>query len=62
MNVPIVIGVVVFFAVVGSVVALWWWRIADRWAAEEEKRFKSRVRERPREVTIRKDGGRAEGG
>lgn len=61
MNVPIVIGVVVFFAVFGSAVALWWWRIADRWAAEEEKRFKGRARERPREVTIRRDGG-AEGG
>jgi hypothetical protein len=57
MDLPIVIGVVLFIAVAGSLVALWWWKIADRWAADEHKRFKTRPREGPREVTIKRDGG-----
>ena len=55
MDLPIVIGVVLFIAIAGSLVALWWWKLADRWADEEHRRFKKKPRHTPREVTIRKD-------
>ena len=50
---PIVIGVVAFIAVAGTAVALWWWKIADRWVEEEERRFKSRGgRKGPDEIIV----------
>ncbi len=52
----IAIPVILFIAVAGSFVALWWWKLADRWMEEEHKRFKTKPKTGPDEVVIRADG------
>ena len=52
----IAIPVILFIAVSGSLVALWWWKLADRWMAEEHKRWKTKPKPKQNEVIIRADG------
>ena len=52
----VMIGVIVLCVVIGVPGTLIWWRIADRWADDEHKRFKARPRDRagsaPAEPTV----------
>jgi cytochrome c biogenesis factor len=36
----IMIAVIVIVLVGGAIFTLWWWRLADKWANAENKRFK----------------------
>ena len=36
------IVIMVLVVVIGVPFTLWWWKIADRWASDEHKRFKPR--------------------
>lgn len=48
------IGTIAFFLVTGTVFTLYWWKVADKWADAEHKRF--RVKEDTRErVVVRPD-------
>lgn len=53
----IILGIVI---IIGAVPAtLWWWRIADRWADSEHKRFKPKEKSRdpnPGARVIHEDG------
>ncbi len=53
----VMIAVIVLILVGGTAFTLWWWRIADRWADSEHKRFK--VKQDPRERVVVK-GDQAE--
>ncbi len=46
----VMIAVIVLVLAGGIPFTLWWWRIADRWADAEHKRFK--VKEDPRERVV----------
>lgn len=48
-------------AVLGVPFLLWWWRDADKWLADEHKRFK--VKPDPRErVVVKTPGRKGDGG
>lgn len=50
-----VIGVIVLVVVGGTAFTLWWWRIADRWADSEHKRFAPKIDTREKVVVKRTD-------
>lgn len=61
MNALIVVLVLIF--AVGIPFTLWWWKMADRWADAEHKRFKPRGPAAPVErVVIRDPASGGEGG
>lgn len=45
----------VLIAVLGVPFTLWWWKIGDRWADEEHKRFKPKAALPPDRVVVRKN-------
>lgn len=54
--------VLILIFVVGVPFTLWWWKMADRWADTEHKRFKPRGPATPVEKVIIRDPGRDNGG
>jgi len=50
--------VMVLVVVIGVPFTLWWWRIADRWADAEHKRFKVKTDTRER-IVVRTPQSRA---
>lgn len=46
----IILSLAAFFTIVGIPFTLWWWRMADRWADEEKRRFKAKPDTRERVV------------
>lgn len=49
--------VMVLVVAIGIPFTLWWWRIADRWADTEHKRFKVKADTRER-IVVRSPGTR----
>lgn len=52
----IMITVLLIVLVGGVVFTLWWWRLADRWANAENRRFKKaglRPGEEPKKVVVK---------
>lgn len=60
MDYALVIVLVLIFAV-GIPFTLWWWKMADRWADAEHKRFKPKTSGTPVERVVIREPGR-EGG
>jgi hypothetical protein len=52
----ILIWITVIFTVLGVPFTLWWWKLADRWADDEKKRFKVKPDRREKVVVKRGDG------
>ena len=50
----LILGLTAFFTLVGIPFCLWWWRMADKWADEEKRRFKAKADERER-VVVKSD-------
>jgi type VI protein secretion system component VasK len=50
----LILGLTAFFTLVGIPFTLWWWKMADKWADEEKRRFKAKTDERER-VVIKSD-------
>lgn len=54
MNALIIVLVLIFL--VGIPFTLWWWKMADRWADAEHKRFKPKGPGQPVERVVLKSG------